>query len=375
LEELESNALSLLKSNIDNNEIMAVSFSGGKDSLVVLHLASRVGIDRAVFADTSVEFPDNLEYVDSLNLLYNIDIVKAPVDFFDMVELIGLPSRRFRWCCEVFKFAPMVQYAKDHNISKFITGLRMGESRFRQKYRIDDKNPIVQQSQLNPILYWQTKDVLNYIEKWELPTNPLYQQYDRLGCWVCPYRTKNDWSVTKKYYPDLYHILENHITTHAKRNNIPRPKEFIEDYGWTRFIQRRKRKSVGHYCIVSSGNGETSIEITSVSNNDAQIISRLLPIVTSSFQIQDTTISLTISKNVQLPRLKILLEKAVNCTGCGTCIMVCDANALELNNNKVDLIDNRCTHCQRCISSTADTLRSGCVIRNYTNELKDFSVI
>ena len=49
---LEGNAISLLVGKVDPNTV--VSFSGGKDSLVVLDLAYRVGVKRAVFCDTTL---------------------------------------------------------------------------------------------------------------------------------------------------------------------------------------------------------------------------------------------------------------------------------------------------------------------------------
>lgn len=102
--EKESFALAELAELSKRN--VAVSFSGGKDSLVVLDLAQRVGIKKAVFVDTTVEFDETVDYIRSVEDFYGFKIVvlRAPVDFFGMVGHIGVPSRRFRWCCDVFKF-------------------------------------------------------------------------------------------------------------------------------------------------------------------------------------------------------------------------------------------------------------------------------
>ena len=42
-----------------------VSFSGGKDSTAVLHLARKAGVTRAFFIDTTLEFPETLAFVRS----------------------------------------------------------------------------------------------------------------------------------------------------------------------------------------------------------------------------------------------------------------------------------------------------------------------
>jgi len=120
----ESSALTQLIKLQDKN--IAVSFSGGKDSLVAVDLALRSGIDRVVFSNTTIEFDETIHYVEKIGSYYDtqIDIIKAPITFFEMVDYVGLPSRRFRWCCDVFKFGPLARYAKQYNLFGFITGLR-----------------------------------------------------------------------------------------------------------------------------------------------------------------------------------------------------------------------------------------------------------
>ena len=68
------------------NKNAVVSFSCGKDSLVVLDLASRIGIKKAVFADTSIEFDETYEYIHVIKDFYDIDIIEPPNDFFNIVE-------------------------------------------------------------------------------------------------------------------------------------------------------------------------------------------------------------------------------------------------------------------------------------------------
>jgi ferredoxin len=38
------------------------------------------------------------------------------------------------------------------------------------------------------------------------------------------------------------------------------------------------------------------------------------------------------------------------CDGCGTCIAVCPANALILNENSLEIDHARCTECGICVS-------------------------
>ena len=98
----EIEAIQFLKKNA--TEKTFVSFSGGKDSLVALDLAIRANFNEAIFCDTTIEFDETLQYVNIISNFYGIkiDIVKAPIDFFEIVRKIGFPSRRSRWCCDVF---------------------------------------------------------------------------------------------------------------------------------------------------------------------------------------------------------------------------------------------------------------------------------
>ena len=85
---------------------MAVSFSGGKDSLVTLDLAIRSGISKAVYCDTTADFDETIPYVKKVRSFYGIDLEtrRGTADFFDSIEHVGLPTRRARWCCEVHKY-------------------------------------------------------------------------------------------------------------------------------------------------------------------------------------------------------------------------------------------------------------------------------
>ncbi len=66
-----------------------VSFSGGKDSTVLLHIARQLYPDiKAVFVDTGVEFPEIIEFVKQFG---NVDWLKYRKSFRDVVIEYGYP--------------------------------------------------------------------------------------------------------------------------------------------------------------------------------------------------------------------------------------------------------------------------------------------
>ena len=70
-------------------ENVYVSFSGGKDSLVLLHIAREMyPFMMAVFLDTSLEFPELREFVKTFD---NVEFLKPTMNFRQVIEKYGYP--------------------------------------------------------------------------------------------------------------------------------------------------------------------------------------------------------------------------------------------------------------------------------------------
>lgn len=71
------------------NENVVVSFSGGKDSTVLLHMVRRLYPDvRAVFSNTGLEYPEIQKFVKSFD---NVDIVVPKMRFNEVISTYGYP--------------------------------------------------------------------------------------------------------------------------------------------------------------------------------------------------------------------------------------------------------------------------------------------
>ncbi|KAF5424972.1 MAG: phosphoadenosine phosphosulfate reductase, partial [Candidatus Methanomarinus sp.] len=88
-----------------------VSFSGGKDSLVVLNLARNALKQSltAYFINTGLEFPDNPEYVKRVCKDLDIELFEiiAGNTFWKHLEKLGPPAKDCRWCCNICKLVPI----------------------------------------------------------------------------------------------------------------------------------------------------------------------------------------------------------------------------------------------------------------------------
>lgn len=204
---------------------VVVSFSGGKDSTVLLYLVRKLFPDvRAVFADTGLEYPEIRDFVKQFE---NVDWVKPKMPFNKVIKEYGYPvvskdcaqrlyEYRFnqdgiaacylgikpweetnysetsttckQWsfltkapfpvshkCCSIIKKGPLHRYQKETGFSPFIA--TMAEESFRRKISwgmygcnvTTGDNP-----RSAPISFWTEQDVLQYIKLMNIPIAPVY---------------------------------------------------------------------------------------------------------------------------------------------------------------------------------------------------------
>ena len=104
----------ILKNDI---ELFVASFSGGKDSQVLLDLVTRVVPSDdliVVYSDTGYELPSSLSLYEEIKKHYinkypglNFLLAKNHEKVLTYWDKIGSPSNVHRWCCGVMKTAPL----------------------------------------------------------------------------------------------------------------------------------------------------------------------------------------------------------------------------------------------------------------------------
>lgn len=224
------------------------SFSGGKDSTVLLDLVRQIDPhNEAVFIDTGLEFNEIREFVKTID---NVTTIRPKMKFNQVIEKYGYPvvgketsrkvrdlqnptktnerTRRIRlegsdfkggksstgklaqrWiflkdapfkcseqCCDIMKKNPAKQFSKQTGKNPFI-GTMTEESLLRQQLWLQSGCNMysAKQPKSTPLAFWTEKDIWEYIKSRNLKYSDIYNKgAKRTGCVFCMfgYWSKND---------------------------------------------------------------------------------------------------------------------------------------------------------------------------------------
>lgn len=233
---------------------LIITYSGGKDSDVMLHLAETT-LNQNEFevlnSHTTVDAPETVYHIrdtfDRLNrhgiktsIDYHIGLDGKPITMWNLIpQKVMPPTRIVRYCCQVLKesgtpnrIASIGVRAEESSKRKGrdIFGVRGGSYRKAIFFSLDHAEEVHQEAKdldpvwdctlikvmrdkgdtvLSPIYNWSEIDIWEYIRQNNIKTNPLYEcGYKRVGCIGCPLAT---YKTRLKEFSDYPAYKENYI--------------------------------------------------------------------------------------------------------------------------------------------------------------------
>lgn len=407
-----------------DTDIFVVSFSGGKDSQVVLDLISRVIPAEdfiVIYSDTGYELPPSLDLYEKVKDYYiqkypNIRFYTAknhqPVLYY--WDEIGTPSRIHRWCCSIMKSAPLSKMLKDivgkgqQPNAILFDGVRAEESSARASRSKIGKN--VKHNKIinvSPILEWSATEIYLYILLNGLPVNEAYRRgLSRVGCVICPYSSNWSEDLCGQLYPETLNPFIDKIRESLERNKTAGIDNYIRTGRW-------KMRAGGRYlhcdsnvnflssapdfrAIITSPKenilmwlrvlGNMSIIINQEGNTTYIDLNHQKQIYKCSLEEKGDTQVLEVKgidpKDVVfVSHLKKVCFKATYCVHCEVCEVECPTGALSVV-PIATIIKDKCVHCMKCIDfdgkgchaassiSTSDTSIMTNQIKNMTQGSK-----
>ncbi len=371
----------LLSTRIDH---FIASFSGGKDSQVVLDLVTRAIPPTAfevIYSDTGYELPPSLELYEEVKRYYGerfpslkFSTARNHESVLNYWDKIGTPSDTHRWCCSVMKTAPLYRMLKvdGNKQARVLTfdGVRAEESTRRSAYNRIGKGKHINTFNAHPILEWSVTETFLYIMLHQLPNNQAYRLgFSRVGCVICPFGS--DWSdfLVGKLYPKCRKPFLDKLHNWVSVSGIKDVDTFIKTRRW--HISALGSPDIKNLerVLVSCANHTTMITLLSPSSDFFEWL-KVLGSYSIGYGKNSFNGSLKIGKDIipfegkkSQSKLEItfssenksfinnlirIAHKAAYCVNCEVCEVQCPTGALQIL-PKLS-IGSQCVHCLKCLN-------------------------
>ena len=244
-------AIKLLRS-IPQDGPIEISYSGGKDSDVILRLAQMAGIPHeAIYKQTSIDPPGTTAHAKEMGAT----IIRPKKTYLQIIRENSLPSRFSRFCCAILKEYKIYDRA--------VQGIRREESTKRAaRYKEPEECRLYPNKEkvrvYLPILEWTLEDVARFIDEQGIKCAPRYYDTDgtfhperRLGCIGCPLAADNGRGDYLKYPKLLKQVCiaaDDYLKTHP---NTKSAGHFND--GYELVMRRLFFKNLSDYDMVMDG--------------------------------------------------------------------------------------------------------------------------
>jgi sulfate adenylyltransferase subunit 2 len=239
LSRLESQSIYIIREAFHKLDNLAMLWSIGKDSTVLLWLARKAFFGHVPFplvhVDTTYKIPSMIEHRDRLCREWNLQLVVGRNDAVLASGLTYPNGRATRVeCCGTLKKDALKAVLDAHGYTGVMVGVRRDEEPTRAKERyfsprdtnmewnVEDQPPELwdlfatdfakgAHIRVHPLLHWSELNVWEYIERENIPVIPLYfanergERYRSLGCHPCTSPIKSSARSVRDIIEELRH--------------------------------------------------------------------------------------------------------------------------------------------------------------------------
>ena len=219
LSDLENQSIYIIREAFNQFEKVAMLWSIGKDSTVLLWLARKAFFGHVTFplvhVDTTYKIPSMIEYRDRVVREWNLKLIVGKNEaVLKAGETFPQGKATRVQCCGTLKKDALKQVLDAHQFDAFIVGVRRDEEPTRAKeryfsprdenmqWKVEDQPPEFWDQfktsfpdgthvRVHPLLHWTELNIWEYIQREKIPVTPLYfageqgTRYRSLGCAPC----------------------------------------------------------------------------------------------------------------------------------------------------------------------------------------------
>lgn len=169
-------------------EKLAMTTAFGYSGIVLMSIVKEIIPDLPIyFIDTRMHFEETLKLAEKLKKEWNLNIIYISSKYTEkeLEILIGKEAYKTKpdLCCQYRKVEPLLRILKTKDA--WLSSIRRDQAvtrEFIDVIEIDARGVI----KINPMYNWTKDQTWMYIRKYDLPYNPLHDQfYPSLGCKPC----------------------------------------------------------------------------------------------------------------------------------------------------------------------------------------------
>src|SRR5215831_2989345 len=168
---------------------VALATGFGAEGCVLIDMISAINRNARIFyLDTDLLFPETYRLCRQLEARYGVRIERraTALSLHAQANEYGerLWERQPDLCCQLRKVEPLREILSE--LRAWITAIRRDQTPARANARVIERDRKFDLVKINPLVGWSSRDVWRYVNKHDVPYNPLYDLgFRSIGCQPC----------------------------------------------------------------------------------------------------------------------------------------------------------------------------------------------